>query len=132
MAKVRAQFETNVFGLLRLTQLALPKMRAQRWGPIINLSSMGGKLGLLFPGGGYYHATKYAVEAISDALRFEVRGFGVAVVLIEPGLIKSGFSEAALSGMDPAAGKDETLMRCSMMPSRRPPRRRTRRGRWRG
>jgi NAD(P)-dependent dehydrogenase (short-subunit alcohol dehydrogenase family) len=100
--RVRAQFETNVFGLVRLTQLVLPKMRAQRWGRIVNLSSMGGKL--VFPGGGYYHATKYAVEAISDALRFEVRGFGIAVVLIEPGLIKSGFSEAAVSGMDPVKG----------------------------
>ncbi len=101
--RVRAQFETNVFGLVRLTQLALPKMRAQRWGRIVNLSSMGGKL--VFPGGGYYHATKYAVEAISDALRFEVRGFGIAVVLIEPGLIKSGFSEAAVSQMGPSEGK---------------------------
>ncbi len=98
MAKVRAQFETNVFGLVRLTQLALPGMRAQRWGKVINLSSMGGKL--TFPGGGYYHATKYAVEAISDALRFEVRGFGVSVVLIEPGLIRSGFSKAATAQMD--------------------------------
>lgn len=103
--KVRRQFETNVFGLVRLTQLVLPRMRAQRWGRVINLSSMGGKL--VFPGGGYYHATKYAVEAISDALRFEVRGFGVAVVLIEPGLIKSGFSEAAVAQMDPAAAKDD-------------------------
>lgn len=95
--RVRAQFETNVFGLIRLTQLVLPGMRAQRWGRVINLSSMGGKL--VFPGGGYYHATKYALEALSDALRFEVRGFGISVVLIEPGLIKSGFSEAALSAM---------------------------------
>lgn len=105
MEKVRQQFETNVFGLVRLTQLALPKMRAQRWGRIINVSSMGGKL--VFPGGGYYHATKYAVEAISDALRFEVRGFGVGVVLVEPGLIKSGFSEAALAQMDPAQAKED-------------------------
>jgi NAD(P)-dependent dehydrogenase (short-subunit alcohol dehydrogenase family) len=103
--KVRQQFETNVFGLVRLTQLALPKMRAQRWGRVINVSSMGGKL--VFPGGGFYHATKYAVEAISDALRFEVRGFGVQVVLIEPGLIKSGFSEAAVSQMDPAQVKED-------------------------
>lgn len=97
MAKVRAQFETNVFGLVRLTQLALPGMRRQGWGRVVNLSSMGGKL--VFPGGGYYHATKYAVEALSDALRFEVKGFGIDVVLIEPGLIKSGFSEAAVSAM---------------------------------
>jgi NAD(P)-dependent dehydrogenase (short-subunit alcohol dehydrogenase family) len=97
MARVRAQFETNVFGLVRLTQLVLPKMRAQRWGRIVNLSSMGGKL--VFPGGGFYHATKYAVEALSDALRFEVRGFGIDVVIVEPGLIKSGFAEAAVAQM---------------------------------
>ncbi len=97
--RVRAQFETNVFGLARLTQLALPKMRAQRWGKVVNISSMGGRL--VFPGGGYYHATKYAVEAISDALRFEVRGFGVDVILVEPGLIRTSFSQAALATMDP-------------------------------
>lgn len=97
MDRVRAQFETNVFGVVRLCQLVLPGMRAQRWGRIINLSSMGGRL--VFPGGGFYHATKYAVEALSDALRFEVRGFGVAVVLIEPGLIKSGFGEVAVTAM---------------------------------
>src|SRR4051812_7180150 len=84
MERVRAQFETNVFGLVRLTQLVLPKMRAQRWGKIVNLSSMGGRL--VFPGGGFYHATKYAVEAISDALRFEVKGFGIDVIIVEPGL----------------------------------------------
>ena len=95
--RVRAQFETNVFGTVRLIQLVLPKMRAQRWGKIVNLSSMGGKL--VFPGGGYYHATKYAVEALSDALRFEVRGFGIDVVIVEPGLIKSGFAEAATAKM---------------------------------
>jgi NAD(P)-dependent dehydrogenase (short-subunit alcohol dehydrogenase family) len=95
MERVRKQFETNVFGLVRLTQLVLPKMREQGSGRIVNLSSMGGKL--VFPGAGYYHATKYAVEAISDALRFEVRGFGIDVVLIEPGLIKSGFGEAMAS-----------------------------------
>ncbi len=72
MEAVRRQFETNVFGLVRLTQLVLPKMRAQRWGKVVNLGSMGGRL--TFPGGGYYHATKYALEALSDALRFELRG----------------------------------------------------------
>jgi NAD(P)-dependent dehydrogenase (short-subunit alcohol dehydrogenase family) len=96
MDRVRKQFETNVFGLVRLTQLVLPKMRVKGWGRIVNLSSMGGKL--VFPGAGYYHATKYAVEAISDALRFEVRGFGIDVVLIEPGFIKSGFGEAMAAG----------------------------------
>jgi NAD(P)-dependent dehydrogenase (short-subunit alcohol dehydrogenase family) len=91
--RVRKQFETNVFGLVRLTQLALPGMRKQGWGRIVQLSSMGGKL--VFPGGGYYHATKYALEAISDALRFEVKGFGVDVVLIEPGLIVTNFGSTA-------------------------------------
>ncbi|MFO0613395.1 MAG: SDR family NAD(P)-dependent oxidoreductase [Polyangiaceae bacterium] len=97
MERVRAQFETNVFGLVELTQLVLPGMRRAGFGRVINMSSMGGKL--VFPGGGFYHATKYAVEAISDALRFEVAAFGIGVVLIEPGLIKSGFSDAAIGGM---------------------------------
>ena len=93
----RRQFETNVFGLVRLTQLVLPKMRAQRWGKIVNVGSMGGRL--TFPGGGYYHATKHALEAISDALRFELRGFGIDVILLEPGLITTDFGEAAAASM---------------------------------
>src|SRR5919202_21025 len=84
MESVRRQFDTNVFGLIRMCQLVLPGMRRQGSGRIVNISSMGGKL--TFPGGGFYHATKHAVEAISDAMRFEVGGFGVDVVLIEPGL----------------------------------------------
>src|SRR3954447_5591614 len=95
--KVRAQFETNVFGLVRLCQLVLPAMRRARAGKIVNLSSMGGRL--VFPGGGFYHATKYAVEAISDALRFEVKGFGIDVILIEPGLIRTSFSETSVAGV---------------------------------
>jgi NADP-dependent 3-hydroxy acid dehydrogenase YdfG len=90
---VRRQFETNVFGLLRMCQLVLPGMREQRWGRIVNLSSMGGRV--VFPGGGIYHATKYAVEALSDAMRFEVRGFGVEVIIVEPGLIVTSFGETA-------------------------------------
>jgi NADP-dependent 3-hydroxy acid dehydrogenase YdfG len=93
MERVRAQFETNVFGLLRMCQLVLPGMRKQGRGRIVNVSSMGGKL--VFPGGGVYHATKHAVEALSDALRYEVRGFGVQVVIIEPGLIRTQFGEVA-------------------------------------
>jgi NAD(P)-dependent dehydrogenase (short-subunit alcohol dehydrogenase family) len=91
--QVRDQFETNVFGLLRMCRLVLPGMRAQHWGKIVNLSSMGGRL--TFPGGGIYHATKYAVEALSDAMRFEVRGFGVDVIIIEPGLIVTKFGQTA-------------------------------------
>jgi NADP-dependent 3-hydroxy acid dehydrogenase YdfG len=91
--QVRRQFETNVFGLIRMCQLVLPAMREQHYGKIVNIGSMGGRL--TFPGGGVYHATKYAVEALSDALRFEVRGFGVDVILVEPGLITTNFAEAA-------------------------------------
>jgi NAD(P)-dependent dehydrogenase (short-subunit alcohol dehydrogenase family) len=97
LADVRSQFETNVFGLVRMCQLALPGMRRQGWGKIVNVSSMGGKM--TFPGGGIYHGTKHAVEAISDALRFEVRGFGVDVIVIEPGLIKTQFGEAAVNSI---------------------------------
>lgn len=99
---VRRQFETNVFGLLRLTQLVLPSMREQRSGRIVNIGSMGGKL--TFPGGGAYHASKYAVEALSDALRFEVGGFGIRVVLVEPGLITTNFEAAVAAGMPTADG----------------------------
>jgi NAD(P)-dependent dehydrogenase (short-subunit alcohol dehydrogenase family) len=104
---VRRQFETNVFGLVRLTQLVLPKMRAQKWGKIVNVGSMGGRLS--FPGGGHYHATKHALEAISDALRFELRGFHIDVILLEPGLITTEFGEAAtasMAGIETAAGED--------------------------
>ncbi|HEY6637613.1 MAG TPA: oxidoreductase [Solirubrobacterales bacterium] len=98
MSSVRKQFETNVFGLIRMCQLVLPGMRRAGSGRIVNLSSMGGKL--TFPGGGIYHATKHAVEALSDALRFEVRGFGVDVVVIEPGLIVTEFGETAAASVD--------------------------------
>jgi NAD(P)-dependent dehydrogenase (short-subunit alcohol dehydrogenase family) len=100
--RVRAQFETNVFGLVRMCQLVLPGMREQRWGRIVNLSSMGGRF--TFPGGGVYHATKHAVEALSDALRFEVAGFGVKVIVIEPGLIRTSFSDTAVAGIEQPAG----------------------------
>jgi NADP-dependent 3-hydroxy acid dehydrogenase YdfG len=107
MDAVRRQFETNVFGLVHLTQMVLPGMRAQRWGKIVNVGSMGGRL--TFPGGGFYHATKHALEAISDALRFEVRGFGIDVILLEPGLITTEFghtASASMSGLDAAGVGD--------------------------
>jgi NAD(P)-dependent dehydrogenase (short-subunit alcohol dehydrogenase family) len=93
----RRQFETNLFGLARLTQLALPKMRAQRWGKVVNVGSMGGRL--TFPGGGWYHATKYALEALSDALRFELASFDVDVILVEPGLITTEFGNRAAGSL---------------------------------
>jgi len=101
---IRRQFETNVFGLIRMAQLVLPGMRRQRYGKIVNIGSMGGKL--TFPGGGIYHATKYAVEAISDALRFEVRGQGVDVVLVEPGLITTSFGDTAVGSIGDQSASD--------------------------
>jgi NAD(P)-dependent dehydrogenase (short-subunit alcohol dehydrogenase family) len=102
LADARRQFETNVFGLARLTQLVLPGMRAQRWGRIVNVSSMGGEL--TFPGGGWYHASKHALEALSDALRFELAGFGIDVVVIQPGLIRTRFAEAAVGSIEVGDG----------------------------
>jgi len=97
LEEVRRQFETNVFGLVRLTQLVLPGMREQSNGRIVNLSSMGGRF--TFPGGGFYHATKHAVEAISDALRLEVASFGIRVIVVEPGPVLTEFGTTAVSTM---------------------------------
>ncbi len=97
MDDLRRQFDTNVFGLVRMCQLVLPGMRRQHWGRIVNISSMGANF--TFPGGGAYHASKYAVEALSDALRFEVKGFGVDVVVIQPGLIRTEFAATAQTGL---------------------------------
>jgi short-subunit dehydrogenase len=85
LADARAQMEVNVFGLARLTQLVLPRMRAQRSGTIVNISSMGGKI--TTPLGSWYHASKFAVEGMSDALRLELEPFGIRVVVVEPGAI---------------------------------------------
>jgi len=98
MDDIRRQFETNFFGLVRLTQLVLPGMRQARQGRILNVSSMGGRVTL--PGGAFYHASKYAVEAFSDALRMEVAQFGIDVVLIEPGPVKTPWNDVAAGSMD--------------------------------
>jgi NAD(P)-dependent dehydrogenase (short-subunit alcohol dehydrogenase family) len=100
----RREFETNVFGLARMAQLVLPGMRRQRHGRIVNVGSMGGRF--TFPGGGWYHASKYAVEALSDALRFEVRRFGIHVALIEPGTIKTQFATTAVGEAGGPEGPD--------------------------
>ena len=93
MDRVRALFETNVFGAARLTQLVLPGMRERGSGRIVTIGSMNGRF--TWPGTGYYCATKHALEAISDALRHEVRPFGIDVVLIEPGFVKTPLGETA-------------------------------------
>ena len=97
MAEIRRQFVTNFFGLVRLTQLVLPGMRRRGQGRILNVSSMGGRITL--PGGAFYHASKYAVEAFSDALRMEVAQFGIDVVLIEPGPVKTPWNDVAAASL---------------------------------
>ncbi|GKV89110.1 oxidoreductase [Pectobacterium carotovorum] len=98
----RAQFDVNVFGAVRLTQLVLPHMRAQRSGTVINITSMGGKI--YTPLGAWYHGTKFALEAISDCLRLEVEPFGVDVVVIEPGGIKTEWADIAAAKLLDVSG----------------------------
>jgi NAD(P)-dependent dehydrogenase (short-subunit alcohol dehydrogenase family) len=101
--EARRQFEVNVFGLAALTRLVLPHMRRQRWGRVINITSIGGVRA--FPFGGWYHATKFAVEGLSSSLRQELRPFGVDVVLIRPGVIKSEWAGIALEHFRKASEK---------------------------
>src|SRR5258708_11181473 len=91
VADARYQLEVNVLGAARLAQLVIPSMRAQRFGKIINISSIGGKFAT--PLGGWDHASKFALEALSDALRNEVRPFGIDVIVIEPGGVKSEWTD---------------------------------------
>lgn len=99
----RKQMDINLFGLARLTQLVLPYMRARKAGMIFNISSVGGKLAT--PLGGWYHASKFAVEGYSDALRMEARPFGIDVVVIEPGGVESEWSGIAAEEAERISGK---------------------------
>jgi short-subunit dehydrogenase len=96
------QMEVNVFGAMHLTQLVLPKMRQNRYGKIINISSIGGKIAL--PLGGWYHASKFAIEGLSDSLRMEVKPFGIDVVVIEPGGVKSEWGDIAIDNLVRVSG----------------------------
>ena len=98
IAEARRQFDVNLFGLARLTQLVLPHMRAQRDGYIVNISSMGGKI--WEPLGGWYHAAKFAVEGLSDCLRAEVAEFGIKVVVVEPGSITSEWATISADNVE--------------------------------
>ena len=98
----RYQFEVNLFGMARLTQLLLPSMRAKKSGKIINLSSMGGKV--YFPMGSWYHATKHAVEGWSDCLRIELSPFNIDVVIIEPGVIATEFGDVIMEPLVQRSG----------------------------
>jgi short-subunit dehydrogenase len=97
-SEMRRQYETNVFGLMNVTRAFLPKMQQRRRGRIINVSSVGGRITLPFFG--VYNSTKYAVESLSDALRYELHPFGIDVALIEPGMIRTNFESTAVSGLD--------------------------------
>jgi NAD(P)-dependent dehydrogenase (short-subunit alcohol dehydrogenase family) len=96
-AEMRRQYETNVFGLMNVTRAFLPTMRERRAGRIINVSSVGGRITLPFFG--VYNSTKYAVESLSDALRYELRPFGIDVALIEPGVIRTNFEATAVGNL---------------------------------
>jgi len=102
LSEARYQFEVNIFGLARLTQLVLPKMREQHSGRIINISSIGGKIGE--PHGTWYHATKFAVEGLSDSLRMELKQFGIDVVVIEPGAIITEWNAIARNNLIKVSG----------------------------
>lgn len=97
IADARRQFEVNLFGLGRLTQLVLPHMRKAGKGRIINISSMGGKM--YTPLGAWYHATKHALEGWSDCLRLELKPFGIDVVIVQPGIIKTEFADVMTAPM---------------------------------
>jgi len=102
LAEAKKQFEVNIFGLARLTQIVLPHMRERRAGRIINISSMGGKFGE--PHGAWYHATKFALEGLSDCLRMELKQFGIDVVIIEPGMIKTEWDMIARENLIKTSG----------------------------
>jgi short-subunit dehydrogenase len=102
ISDARYQLEVNVFGAARLMQLAVPYMREKKYGRIINISSIGGKIAL--PLGGWYHASKFALEALSDTLRNEVRPFGIDVVVIEPGGVKSEWGSIAMDSLVKTSG----------------------------
>ena len=95
MDEARRQFEVNLFGIARLTQLVLPAMRAAGSGTIVNVSSIGGRV--YTPMGAWYHASKHALEGWSDCLRLEVAPFGIHVVVVEPGAIETEFAEIAIT-----------------------------------
>lgn len=98
----RRQFEVNLFGLARLTQLVLPKMRENKFGKIVNITSIGGKI--YTPFGGWYHATKHALEGWSDTLRLETKAFGIDVVIVEPGGVKTEWGHIAANNLRKTSG----------------------------
>ncbi|MGW6508308.1 oxidoreductase [Streptomyces niveus] len=116
--EARYQFEVNVFGAIRLTQLVLPHMRTQRAGTVVNVTSMGGKI--YTPLGGWYHGTKFALEALSDCLRLETKPFGINVVVIEPGGIATEWGSIAADKLEKSSsGGAYTAQTAAVAPSLR-------------
>jgi NAD(P)-dependent dehydrogenase (short-subunit alcohol dehydrogenase family) len=112
MEEIKSQYETNLFGLIRVTQAVLPTMRRQRSGRILNLSSGAGIFG--YPGGSAYVSTKFAVEGLSESIAYELEPFGIKVILIEPGFIKTNFANAmvvAKKAQNPASSYTELMQR---------------------
>ena len=100
--EARRQFEVNIFGLARLTQLVVPHMRQNQWGKIVNISSIGGKI--YEPLAGWYHSTKFALEGLSDCLRLELKNFGIDVIIVEPGAIRSEWGDIAKENLVKSSG----------------------------
>ncbi len=116
LTEAKKQFEVNIFGLARLTQLVLPHMRKNHFGKIINISSIGGKI--YMPLGAWYHGTKHALEGFSDCLRLETKQFGIDVIIIEPGPIITEWGNIALDNMHQSSGNTpyaELVKRTSAM-----------------
>lgn len=100
--EAKHQFEVNLFGLGRLTQLVLPHMRKQSFGKVVNITSIGGKI--YEPLGSWYHPTKFALEGLSDCLRLELKAFGIVVIIIEPGPIKAEWGAIAIEKLMKTSG----------------------------
>jgi NAD(P)-dependent dehydrogenase (short-subunit alcohol dehydrogenase family) len=92
MEEIKAQYETNLFGVIRVTQAVLPIMRKQKSGIIVNISSGAGRFG--YPGGSAYVSTKFAIEGLSESMAYELEPFGIKVVLVEPGVIRTNIANA--------------------------------------
>lgn len=110
--EIKAQYETNFFGVIRVTQAVLPIMRKQRSGKIINISSGAGRLG--YPGGSAYVSTKFALEGLSESMSYELEPFGIRVVLVEPGVIRTNFSSGmvlAKKAQDPNSPYSQMMQR---------------------
>jgi len=112
MEEIKSQYETNLFGLIRVIQAVLPTMRKQRFGRILNISSGTGIFG--FPGISAYVSTKFAVEGLSESIAYELEPFGIKVILIEPGFVKTNFEHAmvvAKKAQDPASPYSELMQK---------------------